>query len=194
MFTGVIQEIGTLARKKDRIYFFDASREMTEKLQVGGSISLNGVCLTATEVNGEDGSFGVEVSTETLSKTTLSKLRVKEEVNLELPLSAGRIHDRLDGHILQGHVDTVGRIVGVSREKNTFVYRYSVPDRYHANLVEKGSVGIEGVSLTVYEVKGGSFRTTLIPHTYDNTVLKNRKAGSKVNVEFDILGKYVLNR
>lgn len=194
MFTGVVQEIGTLASRNGPAYFFEASRELVEELRVGGSISINGACLTAVEVDERGGTFGVEVSPETLSKTALQNLKIRDEVNLELPLGVGGFDDKLNGHILQGHVDTVGKVVGISRRRNSYLYRYSVSTEFSHNLVEKGSIGIEGISLTTYQVKGGSFATTLTPYTYENTVLKDRRKGSEVNVEFDILGKYILNR
>ena len=194
MFTGAIQEIGTLAGKKGHTYFLQTSRELIKDVELGGSISVNGACLTAVDIDKEEGLVGVEVSPETLSKTNLGDLKVKDQINLELPLEVNGDHGLLDGHIVQGHVDTVGRVVGITRKQNSYIYRYSVPDKFSPNLVEKGSIAIDGISLTVFQVKGGSFATTLIPYTYNNTVIQHRRTGSEVNVEFDILGKYVLNR
>lgn len=158
---------------------------MTE-VGLGDSISVNGVCLTVAQKEGTR--IVVDLSTETLERTTLGGLRVGERVNLERAL---RLSDRLGGHIVTGHIDGVGWVTEVKREGDFLRLRIKLPKEASRYVVEKGSIAVDGVSLTVNEVKGEEIELALIPYTLEKTTLEERKKGDRVNVEADILGKYV---
>lgn len=188
MFTGLVQELGTveeLENVADGVRLTVAA-SLTEDLAEGGSVAVNGVCLTATAVH--DHRFQAEVMNETRARTSLSEVAPGTGVNLELPLRAG---DPLGGHIVQGHVDGVGRIAGI--EVDGFARRVRIeadPDllRY---VVVKGSITVDGVSLTVAEIDDRSFTVSLIPETLERTNLGAAEAGARVNLEVDIVAKYV---
>ncbi len=178
MFTGLIEELGTLAsRDGSRLTF--AAEVVTAGAQVGDSIAVNGCCLTVVDVG--PGRWSADVVDETLSRTNLGQLQPGEPVNLERPL---RLGDRLGGHVVQGHVDGVGEVLAPAPG---LVVR--TPDTRY--LAEKGSVAVDGVSLTVVEVEGDRFGVAVVPHTAALTTLGKREAGDRVNLEFDILAKYV---
>jgi len=191
MFTGIIKATTELVKREGDRYFFALPRKTGEELEIGGSIAVNGACLTITEFSADRTNFGVDVSEETRSRTTLGKLRSGDPVNLEYPLEATGLAGRLDGHIVQGHVDATGRIRNIARKGKDYLFRLSFPAEFSPYLVEKGAVAIDGISLTPYQVKGSSFAVTVIPHTYSSTTLKQKRAGSEVNLEFDVLAKYV---
>ena len=188
MFTGLVQELGTveeLENVADGVRLTVAA-SLTEDLAEGGSVAVNGVCLTVTAVH--DHRFQAEVMNETRARTSLSEIAPGTGVNLELPLRAG---DPLGGHIVQGHVDGVGRIAGI--EVDGFARRMRIeadPDllRY---VVVKGSITVDGVSLTVAEIDDRSITVSLIPETLERTNLGAAEAGTRVNLEVDILAKYV---
>ena len=188
MFTGLVQELGTveeLENVADGVRLTVAA-SLTEDLAEGGSVAVKGVCLTATAVH--DQRFQAEVMNETRARTSLSEVAPGTGVNLELPLRAG---DPLGGHIVQGHVDGVGRIAGI--EVDGFARRVRIeadPDllRY---VVVKGSITVDGVSLTVAEIDDRSFTVSLIPETLERTNLGAAEAGARVNLEVDIVAKYV---
>lgn len=194
MFTGIVSELGTVAATSET----DAGRLLTisargasRDLEVGGSVAVNGVCLTATKV--DTGRFDVEVVTESLSRSNLGALRTGAIVDLERPTAAGGL---LDGHIVQGHVDAVGTVLNIEGEGDSRRVRISLPDAIRCYVVEKGSVAVDGVSLTVTAVTpvdepSGSFEVVLIPHTLQATVLGSRRTGDAVNLEADVLAKYV---
>ncbi|SMP16977.1 riboflavin synthase alpha chain [Desulfurobacterium pacificum] len=188
MFTGLVEEVGKVKSiEKSGSLLKVECEKVIEDAREGDSIAVNGVCLTVIEIGKNFLSF--DVSPETLRRSNLSKLKAGSAVNLERALKVG---DRLGGHILQGHVDTVVRVVGIRREKGGFYrFTFELPYNFRTLVVEKGSIGIDGISLTVAEVKGNTFSVAVIPHTYENTNLKERKVGDRVNVEFDIIGKYV---
>lgn len=163
--------------------------QIAEKLSLGGSIAVNGVCLTVMRVNKKE--FEVSLSPQTLKLTNLGMLRLGEMVNLELPL---RADGRLDGHFVLGHVDTLGRITSIKRLGDSYIFSFQVDRRFEELLVEKGSVAIDGISLTIFNLKGATFDVAIIPLTFEKTNLKHKKVGDKVNVEFDILGKYLIRR
>ena len=189
MFTGLIEEVGRVeevkrSSKGGRLKV--KCTKVTEDVKIGDSVAVNGVCLTATEVGKNYLTF--DVSYETLKRSSLSLIRPGEAVNLERALKVG---DRLGGHILQGHVDATTKITKIEREGDGFRFYFKIPRGFEHLLVEKGSVGIDGISLTVAELFKELFSVAVIPHTYENTNLKFKRAGDVVNVEFDILGKYV---
>ncbi|MDQ4070807.1 MAG: riboflavin synthase [Actinomycetota bacterium] len=178
MFTGLIEELGTLAWREGSRFTF-AAEVVTAGAEVGDSIAVNGCCLTVVHVG--LGTWSADVVDETLSRTTLGELQAGDAVNLERPL---RPSDRLGGHVVQGHVDGVGEVLSPPPD---LVVR--TPDTRY--LVEKGSVAVDGVSLTVVEVAADRFRVAVIPHTAAVTTLGTRRPGDRVNLEFDILAKYV---
>ncbi|RLE35475.1 riboflavin synthase [Candidatus Acetothermia bacterium] len=186
MFTGIVQGLGVLRRRDRGGVEIGLPPSIRDRLTIGGSVAVNGVCLTASGMS--DGSFHADISAETGSRTTLGRLRIGERVNLELPLSPG---SPLDGHIVLGHVDTVGRIEGFYREQNGWILIVSYPPEYRRYVVEKGAIAIDGISLTPYGLAGNTLRCAVIPGTHEKTNLKDRKSGDPVNIEFDIMAKYV---
>jgi riboflavin synthase len=189
MFTGIILEVGRVEEmraegegRRLRI----AAPETARALGLGGSVAVNGCCLTAEEVEG--GSFRLFCSGETISRTNLDALRTGSSVNLELPLSPS---SPLGGHFVQGHVDGVGQLVQVRREGEAGWIRVSVPKEIRRYLVEKGSVAIDGISLTVARLQGDTFEVAVIPETWKRTTLADARPGARVNLEADILAKYV---
>jgi riboflavin synthase len=178
VFTGLIEELGSLVSRQGPRFIFSADL-VTSDAAVGDSIAVNGCCLTVVEVRGS--TWAADVVDETLSRTTLGGLGTGAPVNFERPVRAS---DRLGGHVVQGHVDGVGVVVAPAPD-----LAVRVPDSRY--LVEKGSVAVDGVSLTVVDVVGDVFRVAVIPHTASVTTLGRLRAGDRVNVEFDILAKYV---
>jgi riboflavin synthase len=160
-------------------------RDLTE-IQLGDSINLNGVCLTVVEQKGQ--TIGVDLSLETLQRTTFSEVKEGEKVNFERAL---KLSDRLGGHIVTGHIDGIGVITDKSKERDFLNLRIRVPQSVSRYVVEKGSIAIDGISLTVNECQGEEIRITLIPYTIEKTTLIDKGVGERVNVEADILGKYV---
>lgn len=189
MFTGIIEETGTL-RQIDEL---DGGRRLTieasfaEELNPDESVSINGACQTVTDV--QDGAFTVVTIEETLRKTTFSALQAGDPVNLERALQAG---DRLDGHFVQGHVDATGTVTGVEREGTDWLYTIQFDSQYAAYLIPVGSVSIDGISLTVARLGNGAFTVAIIPHTYEQTNVSTWAEGTPVNLEFDLIGKYVV--
>lgn len=190
MFTGIVQALGEV-RVRDvgegglTVY----APSLVRDLPVGGSVAVNGVCLTAVTVDPRAGTFTADLSPETLRRTTLGELTEGDRVNLELPL---RVGDPLGGHLLQGHVDTVGEVLAVEPQPDgSYLFTFRVDPEYDPWIVEKGSIAVDGISLTPFGVEGGRFQVAVIPHTYRRTTLQARGPGARVNVEFDILAKYV---
>lgn len=182
MFTGIIEDIGTIKSvSRGRI----AVETRLEDIAVGDSVAVDGVCLTATSVK-SGGAVTFDVSPETLSRTALESLSVGDRVNVERAVRAG---GRLGGHIVSGHVDTVGKVVAVRKDGNYVVAVFAAPTRY---IVAKGSVAVNGVSLTVATIDEarGEFAAALVPHTLTETTLKGIVAGSSVNIEYDAAAKY----
>jgi len=187
MFTGIIIATGEV-RRNDRQKLVILAKEVVPLLAAGKSIAINGVCLTVIKTDQEKGEFTVEVSPETLRRTNLGELKGKDKVNLELPMPAS---GRFDGHIVLGHIDTVGEIISIKREGNSHLFSFCVDKIFDKFLIEKGSVALDGISLTAFNIKDGTFDVAIIPHTYKVTNLQYKKIGDKVNVEFDVLGKYI---
>jgi riboflavin synthase len=187
MFTGIVEEIGTvkkIEKRGDFLYLEIFSEKILKnfKIKSGESIALNGVCLTITDI--KENYFSVEVMKETLQKTNLKEIKVYDKVNLETPLSLEKF---LSGHIVQGHIDGVGKIL----EKRENFLKISYPKELGKYFVTKGSVCVEGVSLTLVDVEKNFFSVHLIPYTQKNTTLGIKKNGDSVNIEVDIIAKYV---
>jgi riboflavin synthase len=189
MFTGIVAEVGEVRAVSDssggRVLSIDAPR-IAAGLRVGESVAVNGVCLTAVAV--DTSRFEVEVVPESLKRSNLGTVRQGSAVDLERPLAAG---GRFDGHVVQGHVDAVATIRSIDREGDSIRMWLDLGSVHLRYVVEKGSVALDGVSLTVSAVDAGGFEVVLIPHTLDRTVFGTRAVGEEVNVEVDILAKYV---
>lgn len=191
MFTGIIEALGTVARIDDqagarRITY---ATPLSAEVEVDDSVAINGVCQTV--VARDASSFTTVVIEETLRKTNFGSLSAGEVVNLERSLRMG---DRLDGHLVQGHTDCTGRIDSITREDTNWLLRVSFPDEWALYIVGRGSVALEGISLTVARLERTSFTVAIIPYTWEHTNLHARRVGDAVNLEFDILGKYILRR
>jgi riboflavin synthase len=190
MFTGIILHSGTIA-SYERLPNGARLRIRTtdpEPFTRGESLAVNGVCLTVLPE--PDGSLVADLSDETLSRTTLGKLGAEQSVNVERALAVG---DRLGGHMVQGHVDTVGALVSITEEGDFALYRWSFPPEYADLVVAKGSIAVDGVSLTIVDPDQGSFGAALIPETLRRTNLGTARIGDGVNLEFDMVAKYVRN-
>ncbi len=192
MFTGIVEEVGrvkSLVPTTDGSWRFAITAPaVMEELALGDSIAVNGACLTAVELNG--GSFGVDLAPETLKRTNLGDLSPGDVVNLELPLS---LNERLGGHIVQGHVDATARISSMSPEGDCVILGFRVPRGLMRYVVEKGFIAIDGMSLTVVKRGTSSFTVSVIPYTLEHTNLRERRKGDRVNLEVDIVAKYVEN-
>jgi len=189
MFTGLIEDLGTvreLRKGNDSARLSVATAIPMDELELGASIAVNGICLTVTNFGG--GSFTADVSPETLSRSNLGALLPGSRVNLERAL---RLGDRLGGHWVSGHVDAVGTLKQAQRDGNAWRLTFRLPTEVNRYVVEKGSVAIDGISLTVNSVGDETFSVAIIPHTLALTTLKEAKVGARVNIETDILGKYV---
>jgi riboflavin synthase len=189
MFTGIIENLGQIVRinpKGSNVSFWVKSA-MSNQLKVDQSVSHNGVCLTVEQIM--DDSHKVTAIEETLLKTNLSKLVVGDCVNLERCL---QMNGRIDGHIVQGHVDDVATCTNAIEKDGSWEYTFEFNEKFAALLIEKGSVCVNGISLTAFNVTTTSFTVAIIPYTYINTSIKNIDVDGLVNVEFDVLGKYIL--
>lgn len=190
MFSGIVEDLGAvqaLEKKEKGVLLRIGVRKIDAgELGLGESVAVNGVCLTV--VSAGDGSFSVDASHETLSRTNLSGLRTGSEVNLERSL---RVGDRMGGHIVTGHVDGVGVLQSVTPVGESRVFSFSIPPSLAKYVVEKGSVAVDGVSLTVNSVKDTEFSVNIIPYTLRETTFSGFRRGREVNVECDIIGKYV---
>jgi riboflavin synthase len=188
MFTGIIESLGTVREVAgtDEGRRLVVEADLASELKAGDSISVNGACLTVTEQ--VDSSFSLDVVSETLRRTNLGALLVGDRVNLERPL---RADGRLDGHIVQGHVDTFGAVSSVTSEGVGRRIAVNVSPRYRRYLAEKGSIAVDGVALTIAGVTDTGFEAALIPFTLQVTNLGLRQAGQQVNLEFDVLAKYL---
>ena len=188
MFTGIIEHAGTVKEVQDKggnKSFWIAS-PLVHELKVDQSLSHNGVCLTVEEIS--NGLHRVTAIAETLLKTNLGNWKTGDTINLErcMPLNG-----RLDGHIVQGHVDDIAECIDVKINEGSREYRFRFDPKFAKLVIEKGSVCVDGISLTAYNVSGDSFCVAIIPYTYEHTNIKNVEPKSIVNIEFDILGKYI---
>jgi len=189
MFTGIIEQLGTvknIIREKGNLHLtIDAA--MTPELKIDQSIAHNGVCLTVVSIHGNE--YTVTAIQETLEKTNLSNLNTGDVINLERCMKIG---ERLDGHIVQGHVDKTAICKDVKTEDGSWVFSFEYDKNSPSEItVEKGSITVNGTSLTVVNSKDNGFSVCIIPYTFENTCFKNLKKGDQVNLEFDIIGKYV---
>ena len=188
MFTGIIEEVGVvrdLKRIGDNVQF-NIQAKMTPELKVDQSVSHNGVCLTVIETSSD--SYWVEAILETLEKSNLGKLAINDPVNLERAMKLG---ERLDGHIVQGHVDQVGNCIEAQELDGSWTYRFKYDQSLGNVTIEKGSITVNGVSLTVVDSAINEFSVAIIPYTFEHTNFKKLNAGDQVNLEFDVIGKYV---
>src|SRR5581483_8197282 len=185
MFTGIVEEVGAVESPGTRMQI--RCQKVLEDLKPGGSIAVNGVCLTAVEI-GPDG-FWCDLSPETLARTNLGALRQGSEVNLERPAAVG---DRLSGHIVQGHVDGTGEFMSLQPlPDGNWWLTVRVPHELDRYVISKGSVTLDGISLTVASLEKDLLGVAIIPHTYQNTIIHAYAPGTKLNVEVDVIGKYV---
>lgn len=189
MFTGIVEEIGRVNRIKrgprSAVLEISADRVL-ENTEIGASIAVNGICLTVTSLG--NGCFTVDVMPETLSRSSLSQLSCGSSVNLERAMPAG---GRFGGHIVSGHIDSTGKITGVRKDDNAVRFQIRTGPKTLRYIVEKGSITVDGISLTVADVQDDGFSVSIIPHTIGQTILAERKTGDLVNLETDLIGKYV---
>jgi riboflavin synthase len=190
MFTGIVEEIGTIKGIKGSSAggrkFRIGCKTVLEDLSIGDSLSVNGVCLTI--VDRFEGEVDVEAVEETIKKTALSGLMIGDPVNLE---RAAAMSSRIGGHLVQGHVDATGKVLSVERLPMSWIFRFRIPKSLMKYVIPVGSIAINGVSLTVAEKLSDSFKVAIIPHTFENTVFKFLRVGSSVNIEIDVIAKYV---
>ena len=185
MFTGIAEEIGRITRAQPNNLVISAYRVL-QGMEVGGSIAVNGVCLTVT--NFDNKSFSVDTMPETLRRTNLGLLGFGDDVNLERPLTLGK---PLGGHLVQGHIDNMGRVNSVTWNREAVIMRFEVPPEVMRYVVAKGFVAVDGVSLTVVDYDTTSFQVSIVDYTRKNTTLGKRQVGDLVNLEVDIIAKYV---
>lgn len=190
MFTGIIERMATITdiiQDGTNVHFVLESTMATE-LKVDQSVAHNGVCLTVVEMTGTK--YRVTAVAETLQRTNLGYWKKGDKVNIERSL---RVGDRLDGHFVQGHVDTTAECIERKTLDGSWLYRFRYPEQFSALVIEKGSICINGVSLTIFNVTNNELTVTIIPYTYEHTNFSAIEAGSVVNIEFDVLGKYLVN-
>lgn len=189
MFTGIIEEIGAvknIVKKGQTLELTIQANTILEDVHLGDSISVNGVCLTVTQFTKNQ--FSVDVMPETFKASNLSKLTNNHKVNLERAMAA---NGRFGGHIVSGHIDGTGEILSVQTMENAVVYKIKIPSSYSKYCISKGSITIDGTSLTLFEVENEIVTVSLIPHTRSHTILGSKSVGDFVNIEFDLLSKYV---
>jgi len=190
MFTGIIEEIGEIVnieREKTNIHI-DVKSTLTKDLKIDQSVAHSGVCLTVVSVNNEDNTYRVTAIDETLQKTNLGKMEVGGKLNLE---RGAQLNARLDGHIVQGHVDQTATCINAEELDGSWTYRFEYDSKQQNVTIEKGSITINGVSLTVVDSDINAFSVAIIPYTYEHTTFKHLAKGDTVNLEFDVIGKYV---
>ena len=185
MFTGIVEEVGAVLACGDMGLTVKGDQVMPG-LKLGDSMAVNGTCLTVVEFSGDR--FRVDLAPETLRRTSLGELAAGSRVNLERPLA---VSDRLGGHIVQGHVDGAGRIMSIRPESDCYIFRVRTPKRLMPYVVEKGFIAVDGISLTVVKKGAASFTISVIPYTFSHTNLQEKSTGDRVNLEVDIVAKYV---
>jgi riboflavin synthase len=190
MFTGIVEQMGKIVKvDRDQSNInFTVETELAKELKVDQSMAHDGVCLTVVKVDASKNQYVVTAIQETLDKTCLREWKEGYEVNLERSMSMG---ERLDGHIVQGHVDQTARCIGVEETDGSWKFTFEYDKSKNNITVEKGSISVNGTSLTVVDSKPNQFSVAIIPYTYDNTNFHNFKEGTIVNLEFDVFGKYV---
>ncbi len=188
MFTGIIETLGIIKdiqKEEDNLHITVAS-SITNELKIDQSVSHNGVCLTVVAVSGDE--YTVTAIKETILKTNLSDWKVGDLVNLERAMKLG---DRLDGHIVQGHVDQTGNCIAIEEVNGSRYFTFQYDKKLNNITIEKGSITVNGVSLTVLNSKEDAFSVAIIPYTFEHTNFKNFEIGTKINLEFDVVGKYI---
>ena len=185
MFTGIVEEVGQVSQLDDHRLSVRGSKVLVDT-KLGDSIAVNGACLTVVSFG--EGKFSVDLAPETIRRTSLGNVNAGDWVNLERPLA---VSDRLGGHIVQGHIDGTGRITSIRPEGDCIIIRITSPKRLMPYIVEKGFMAVDGISLTVVKRGASSFTVSVIPYTTENTNLKGKMAGDRVNLEMDIVAKYV---
>lgn len=188
MFTGIVEEIGRVVLNQPGKLVISGSPEIFQGMRLGDSMAVNGVCLTVTAFDNK--SFSIDVMQETLKRTNLGMLKSGDKVNLERPLALG---GRMGGHLVQGHIDDTGRVVSISREGEAILMRFEAASEITRYVVEKGFIAVDGASLTVVKRDDTSFTVSLVEYTQKNTTLGSRRTGDTVNLEVDIIAKYVEN-
>lgn len=188
MFTGIVEAIGTVQRiiPHGANLLFVINSPISPELRIDQSVSHNGACLTVVEV--ADKTHQVIAVAETLEKTNLKSMKEGSTLNLERSMTLQR---RLDGHMVQGHIDTVATCLEKTEKNGSHEFRFQFPENFAHLVIEKGSIALNGISLTVYDVTNNAFSVAIIPYTYDHTTMRTLQPGDKVNVEFDLIGKYV---
>lgn len=188
MFTGIIETLGTIKdiRKDQENLHITVTSSVTNELKIDQSVSHNGVCLTVVAISGDD--FTVTAIKESIDKTNIGDWKTGDTVNLERAMKLG---DRLDGHIVQGHVDQTGTCKSVEENSGSWYYTFEYDESLNNITIEKGSITVNGVSLTVVNSKKNEFSVAIIPYTHEHTNFKDFKVGTKINLEFDVIGKYV---
>ena len=188
MFTGIIESLGTvqeIKKDKDNVHITIESL-ITDELKIDQSVAHNGICMTVVSI--ENAVYAVTAIGETIKKTNLSQLKVGDSINLERAMKLG---DRLDGHIVQGHVDQVGTCIVANETNGSWYYTFEYDDSIGNITIEKGSITLNGVSLTVVDSRKNQFSVAIIPYTYEHTNFNSFEIGTKVNLEFDLIGKYI---
>jgi riboflavin synthase len=189
MFTGIIEEVGIIKgiqKGANWSIMTIQAASILKDVQLGDSIAVNGICLTVTSFKASQ--FTVDVMPETMDKTNLSELSIGAQVNLERAMTAG---GRFGGHFVSGHVDGTGTISSIQNYGNAVLFDIKAPESLLYYMIPKGSITIDGISLTILDIESDRFRVSVIPHTLDHTVLKTKQAGHKVNLECDMIGKYI---
>jgi len=192
MFTGIIEEVGTVKEMQtvsnEAIKLSIQTKSINEDIHAGDSISVNGICLTVTDFSND--TFSVDVMPETIKSSSLQSLKAGSEVNLERAMAA---NGRFGGHFVSGHVDGVGKIIQKFKQENAIYYRIQIPRELLAFLLLKGSIAVDGTSLTIFDIQDDVFTISLIPHTVEETIIGDKGEGDIVNIECDMLAKYVQN-
>ncbi len=190
MFTGIIESQGIIAniRKENENIRLTIQCKFIKELKIDQSVALNGVCLTVVDIAND--TYDCVVIPETISKTNLSNLRLHDTVNLERAMLLG---GRFDGHFVQGHVDCITTLLQINNSNNQRDFIFEIPTEYKLHFIPRGSITINGVSLTIANVFTNKFQVSIIPYTFENTTFNQLKLGASVNLEFDLLGKYILN-
>ena len=188
MFTGIIEDLGKITNLKQAKGNLNITvkSNFTNELKVDQSVAHDGVCLTVVKVSGSE--YTVTAIDETLNKTRIGQLKINDEINLERGMKLG---ERLDGHIVQGHVDQIGTCTNIHEANGSWVFRFDFDNTLGNVTIEKGSITINGVSLTVIDSKEAAFSVAIIPYTFSNTTFKYLNIGDTANLEFDVIGKYV---
>lgn len=188
MFTGIVETLGVVKalENENSNLHITLESDITDQLKIDQSVAHNGVCLTVVKI--DDRHYTVTAIKETLDKSNLHQLAIGNKVNLERCMEFG---GRIDGHIVQGHVDTTGKIISIDNQNGSWVYTIEYDQEYGNLVIDKGSITVNGTSLTVVDPAIGKFSVAIIPYTYDHTIFHQLEVGSIVNLEFDILGKYI---